>query len=284
MKRSILIVAGALFIAAAAFQAVGQGNQRDMVKEKAIVDRLQKIAPKAVHDFESGTAAMDNGDYAGGARFYRSVLSVARGFSPAQRRLGFCLIETGQRQDGLQFLEQAVSSESSPENLSSLANALAFPGEHIQPSKSDQRRALSLMSTAHRLDPSDVSYLVLEAEIALDLDSETEFKQATAELVRNHPELMETHYFNAIRAASDEEWSTAKTEIETAGRDGIACRGCQQVSGFGCSLESSGLALRALRTVCSGSLGAGASSAFRNREGNVQPDSAFDRARRPKQR
>jgi Zn-dependent protease with chaperone function len=50
----------------------------------------------------------------------------------------------------------------------------------------------------------------------MDLNNLDEFRHATEQLVARHPELMATHFFNAILAANDEKWITAEKEIKAA--------------------------------------------------------------------
>ena len=228
MKRITLLLTAGAVIAAIVTQAFGGPTQRpprDGVREKAIIDGLQKVAPKAVKDFESGTTAMDNEDYSGGAMFYQLVLDRAPDFNPAIRRLGICLTESGHQAEGIQLLRRALAQERSPENLYSLAVAMVYPGKdaqgkEIEATREDKAQALNLAIEARKSGGDDVGYLVLIAELSLG-QSEANFRDATAALVKMHPELMQTHYFNAMRAAMDEEWVTAEDEIKTAGKMGL---------------------------------------------------------------
>src|SRR5262245_45112479 len=105
--------------------ASAQTPKRDPARESRIESQLQVIAPNAVATFRAATAAMDKNDNAEAARLFHDVVAEAPQFSPAIRRLGWSLVESGQREVGLKRLEQAVQLERSPENLSSLAQALA---------------------------------------------------------------------------------------------------------------------------------------------------------------
>jgi tetratricopeptide (TPR) repeat protein len=224
MKKFGPFLIAALFVSVPAASAYGQTPQkiqRDMVKEKAILDRLEEVSPKAVEDFESGTAALDSDDYSSGIKYYQSVINLAPHFTPAMRRLGLCLVLSDRSKEGLQYLEQAVKEERSPENLYALADALAHRGPTVEPSSADRSRALSLASEALRSYPDNPDYLVLVADIASDAGACDVFADTTATLVNKHPEVMETHFFNAMRAANAEDWSTADSEIHTAGKMGL---------------------------------------------------------------
>jgi hypothetical protein len=62
---------------------------------------------------------------------------------------------------------------------------------------------------------------LLYAQLALMVRDESEFRRATQTLVRTHPELIATHYFNAVRLAMDENWIGSEDEIKTAERMGF---------------------------------------------------------------
>jgi tetratricopeptide (TPR) repeat protein len=109
--------------------ASAQTTERDMEKEKAIWQQLGSIAPKSVEDFKAATAAFDKDDYQEAARLYAKVLEKAPDFDAAQRRRGGALVQMGRAQEGLMLLEKAVQQKRSRENLLSLAQCLAYPGE-----------------------------------------------------------------------------------------------------------------------------------------------------------
>ena len=179
--------------------------------------------------FQRGTVAMDKRDYPQSAQFFRDVLKQAPQFTPAIRRLGFSLVGLGQPDDALKLLENAVQIERSPENLISLAEILAYPGENKQGTLEQKERALPLAkeATARNQSSDDSSYAVLTAQIALDVKNYDDFRQATELLVRKFPNQMATHYCNAIRLAMDESWIGAEDEIKKAGRMGLPAQTVQ---------------------------------------------------------
>ena len=207
----------------------GQQVVRNPKKEQAICDSLAAIAPAAVDTFQRATAAMDKRDYPQSAQLYREVLRQAPAFTPAMRRLGFSLVGLGQSEDAFALLESAVKIERSPENLSSLAEVLAYPGQNKQGTPEQKERALLLAKEATERDQSldDPSYAMLTAQIALDLKNEADFRQETNLLVRKYPDQMATHYFNAIRSAMDQNWIAAEDEIKKAGRMGLPAQTVQ---------------------------------------------------------
>jgi Zn-dependent protease with chaperone function len=112
---------------------------------------------------------------------------------------------------------------------------LAYPGGEAQGSMADKQQALVLAKEARRMntDKSDASYPYLVAQLSLEMQDEQSFRDATRELVSLHPELMPTHYFNAIRAAMDEEWSTAEQEMRKAGEMGLPANVVEEFLGSG---------------------------------------------------
>jgi Zn-dependent protease with chaperone function len=220
MRKQLHSCLACFLLALTGISAVGQA-QRDPVKEQAILDQLRKIAPASVKDFEAGTAALDADDYAGAVGPYKKVADKAPGFDPAFRRLGISLAYSGRVQEGKQQIEKAVKLNRSPENLVSLAEVLAYPGKS-QGTIEDKRQALGLAREANsKVADNDPSYPSLLARLALDCDSQSDFRSATRTLVKSHPELMQTHYFNAILAAIDENWTEAESEIRKAGALGL---------------------------------------------------------------
>jgi tetratricopeptide (TPR) repeat protein len=208
-------------LGANATSAAGQAK-RDAAKEAVILDQLRKVAPASVEDFEAGTAALDSEDYAYAVESYQKVVTKAPEFDPALRRLGVSLAESGRLREGREFLEKAVKKNRSPENLISLAQVLAYPGQDVVGSKEDKEQALLLVREASsRITDEDPSYPTLLAQLALDLERPNEFRAAVQTLAQKHPGLMQTHYFNAILAATDEKWSQAQDEIKEAGRLGL---------------------------------------------------------------
>lgn len=206
-----------------ALAAVAQTRARDQEKEKQIWNQLNQIVPEAVEDFKAATVAMDSGNNDEAIQKFGSVLKKTPDFDPALRRLGFSLANAGQVDSGLQFVEQAVQINRSPENLIGLAQILAYPNEKTEGSQQQKLRAYTLAKEADRLPKTgdDPDYKTLVAQLALDLEQIDDFRAATQQLVAKYPDLMVSHYFNAILAAIDEKWTTAESEIKKAESMGL---------------------------------------------------------------
>lgn len=202
---------------------------RDMEKEKAIWAELETVAPKSVADFKSATEAMDAQDYDKAAELFLTVHQRAPDFDAALRRLGGCLVLTGKTDSGFAFIEQALAIRRSPENLMSLAQSLAYPGGK-EGTREQKSRAYELIKEANRSpqQPNDPDFLVLQAQLAMELDKIDDFRHATEQLVAKHPQLMATHFYNATLAAYDEKWITAEQEIKVARSLGLAPEIAQQ--------------------------------------------------------
>jgi membrane protein implicated in regulation of membrane protease activity len=146
------------------------------------------------------------------------------------RRLGTSLVLDGKVPDGLNLIEKAVERNRSPENLFSLASALAYPGLNGQGTREQKWRAYTLVLEADQLPKAgdDADYQLLLAQLALEFEQVDIFRRATEKLVATHPELMPTHYFNAILAATDEKWLTAENEIKKAESMGLPHEAAQE--------------------------------------------------------
>src|SRR5207247_1249727 len=95
--------------------------------------------------FQEATHALDRGDNSEASWLYRKVLAETPQFTPALRRLAFALAGLGKQAESLALLEEAVRRERSPENLISLAQALAFPGPGKEGSRDARLLALGLV-------------------------------------------------------------------------------------------------------------------------------------------
>ncbi len=194
------------------FTLRAETTSRNMEKERIIWAQLQLLAPSAVENFKEATALMDKGENKEAARLYQQVVDAAPQFDPGLRRLGTCLFFNGDAERGMSLLEKAVQLNRSPENLLTIAYHIAFSGKGKQ-----EKRALGLATEADQKNKEkDFSYPALVAQLALGLDRQKEFREATLRLVLQYPDQMVTHYFNASRAAMDEQWALAESEIKKA--------------------------------------------------------------------
>src|SRR5688500_14240587 len=210
--RYYLLCAALLLLSSNVF---AQPEQRDMAKENLILQKLEAIAPGSVTTFKQGTAAMDAGDFAESARLYEEVFKKAPDFDPVMRRLGLSLVLTGRNEEGIGLLEMAVEKNRSPENLISLAQYLAYPGESKKGSRQDMERALVLPKEAARPNLGDEpDYWAMVAQLAVELDRDPEFREATKMLAAKYPDALATHYFGAIVAAMDSDWIKAEDAIK----------------------------------------------------------------------
>jgi Zn-dependent protease with chaperone function len=197
-------------------------TQRDLKKEEAILAQLQGTAPELVDTFTEATTRMDRQDYATAATLYQLIVNDAPTFDPAIRRLGLCLTLSGDPEHGLQYAEQAVTVNRSPENLSTLARLLAFPDSGNVPTQQVQERAFSLALEAQNRGPNrDLDDTVLVGLLAMNLNRETEFRDVADWMKREHPETMQSHFFGAYLAALDKQWTRAEEEIRRAGELGL---------------------------------------------------------------
>ena len=228
MLQKICLVLAILVLASAT--AFAQQDERDMKYEQAIWDELGAIAPGAVEDFKAATVAMDAGNYAEAVRLYEIVHKQAPDLDHVLRRLGTSLALQGNLESGLNFLEQAVAKKRSPENLYRLAQFLAFPADGKSGTRDQKWRAYSLMLEADPLPKAGDrgEYDVLLGELAVEFDQTDIFRRVTEKLVAKHPELMQTHYFNALLAAFDERWVTAENEIKKAESLGLPHQAAQE--------------------------------------------------------
>lgn len=205
-------------------------SQRNMEKEQRIWQELQTIAPNMVETFKAATTALDKNDFAQAVRLYEVVYKKAPDFDVVMRRLGGSLVLSGHKPEGFALLEAAVKKKESPENLFSLAQALALPSDGSQPRREDLERALPL--TRHAVDlyqGNDPSYLLLWAMISVKTSRLEYVRQANARLLKEHADLMETHYFSAWVAVADKNWRQVEAELKQAQAMGLSAAAAEEV-------------------------------------------------------
>jgi Zn-dependent protease with chaperone function len=192
---------------------------RDMGKESIIEHQLEKISSESVEVFRQATAAIDRKDFDRASALYAIVLEKAPDFNPARRRLGVSLVYLGQPSKGMPLLFSAVASERSAANLMSLAGVLAYPPKGT-PSPEDRKSAMTLAKEAFQKE-GESDALFTYTDSAMRVEDENEFSAAVRLCRAKFPGIMETHYFSAIRAASNENWVEAEEEIKRAGELGL---------------------------------------------------------------
>jgi Zn-dependent protease with chaperone function len=230
-KPALLITAALITLLTFSARTLAQAPPgRDMQKEAQLWAELSAFAPDQVDNFKQATEALDKGDNETAVRLYRAVLKRAPEWDAVERRLGYALVATGHKDEGLAMLRNAATLKHSPDNLLGLAKTLAYPTDNTQGSLAEKQEAFTLAKEAEALntDKTDPDFTGFVAQLALEQDNLEEFRAATQRLVARHPNQMVTHYFNAIRAATDEDWITAEREINRAGQLGLSADIVQQ--------------------------------------------------------
>jgi tetratricopeptide (TPR) repeat protein len=237
-KFSVLLI---ILVIACAIITSAQQDKRDPRREQIVWDELSAIAPNALEDFKAATTAMDANNYAEAVRLYEAVYKRAPDLDHVQRRLGTCLVLQGKVDEGLALLEKAVAKRRSPDNLFSLGEFLAYPGEGKQGTADQKWRAYQLLLEADQLPKSfdDGSYQLLLGQLALDVGQDDIFRRTTEKLAATHPELMGTHYYSALLAAFDEKWIVAENEIHKAESLGLPHETVQQFLDSGVHTQAS---------------------------------------------
>jgi Zn-dependent protease with chaperone function len=213
------------------FPAAGQTRERDPQKEEKVLQELQKTAPKAVETFKTATAELDRKNYQESAKLYAEVLKQSPDFDAALRRLGFALIGSGKRADGLSMTQKALDKKRSPENLLGRAIALTDAGgSGYQPTKSEFDQAFNLAKEAMQKDTENNSdYPLVVADLALQSNHLKEFAETVEILKVRFPELAATHYFNGIKLANEGSFDAAIAELKTAESLGLPPEATSQV-------------------------------------------------------
>ncbi len=209
--------------------AFSQTPSRDLQKEEKIWQQIGIDASKAVDDFKAATAALDGKNYEQAIKLYNLVLEKAPTCEPAFRRLGYALIATGKREEGLKASQTALDLNRTPDNLTGYAIVLTDPGvNHYKPTRDELKQAFDLSKEAMAKDTeNDSDYPLLVAQMALANDDLPEFTKVSKQLNEKFPDLAATHYFNGIRLANDGDLNAAETEVKRAENEGMPTEATQ---------------------------------------------------------
>lgn len=191
---------------------------RDMNVEHKYEEELKQIDPSLVNLFQLGTIAMDNSNYKLADSLFSLVYEKAPTFTHVIRRLGTVKHGLGQVSFGIRLARKALNIDTSSANVLTLATLLMNSGEDNPEKVNDNlNEAIKLLYLGQGLkDADEYEYNVLIAQVALQLNQEVTFKDATALLVKKYSDKMPTHYFSAIVEAQKENWIQAEDEIYRA--------------------------------------------------------------------
>nr|WP_294860776.1 M48 family metalloprotease [uncultured Fluviicola sp.] len=206
------------------FSSTVVGQKRDSIKEQAIEKQLQSIAPEYVDEFKQATIAMDNGDYILADSLYSIVYQQEPLFDHVVRRLGNIKNSLGQHAEGLALCEKAVEINRSYANLITLVSCLAGQGQSLPGNNAiDIARANTLLKEIKLLPESktDPDYYLMLAQIGLQGNDLTQFREGTNFLMANFKDQMISHYYAAILAANDGNKKKAASEIRIANKLGL---------------------------------------------------------------
>lgn len=210
---------------------IAQIKERDVKKEEIIWQELQKTAPKLVEKFKAATISLDEGKYEDSAKLYQEVLTQSPKFEPALRRLSYAFIALGKRDEGLKLSKQAVDLNRTTDNLMGYAiNLTTSADPNYQPTQSELQQAFSLAKEAVQKDTeNDSDNATMLAQFALSSGQEQDFINTAKLLENKHPQLMQTHYFKAIRLAMEGNYSESEVELKQAESMGLPPESAQVV-------------------------------------------------------
>jgi tetratricopeptide (TPR) repeat protein len=210
--RSLLFL---LLLSAFISGRYAQNQGLDVKGEALLLDQLRILNPDLVQVFKQATERMGVGDYKNAVPLFQKIVDGAPSFDAGYRRLGTCLVLAGDIEKGMKFIVKAVGMNRSPDNLAMLARFEAFPGPGKTATPEAKERALRLFKEVNQ-QTNDPFALFLTAQIAMDLREQSEFRSATLQLMKSFPNRADSHYLNAILAATDKQWATAEEEIRRA--------------------------------------------------------------------
>lgn len=222
MKRTI--IRSLILLLAVSNHFCANCQNRDIIKEHQFEIQLKELDTSLVEIYKAATIALDKPNYTLADSLYTIIYNKAPMFDPAIRRLGGIKIELGKIKEGLDLCEKAVSINRSYDNIITLASCLVNSGgQDGVVSTPNLGRARDLLNEVYKLPgANEYEYTVLFAQIALQLNQEDNFNNATKTLMERHSDKMASHYFSAISNAQAEEWARAENEILIAKAMGLS--------------------------------------------------------------
>ena len=201
-----------LAFAFALFAALASA-QRDPKEESEILQELAAVAPGAVAEFQAATEAMDRGDKETAASAYGKVLELAPDFAHALRRRSYVVADND---EALALARRALLTEEHGYNLTAVVQALL---RFEDPTKLQEANRLA--ERLIEIRPDEPNALSIIATASLRSENEALFRKALAGLRRVAPDEIPTHYYGAVDALLEEDWTRAEAEIERARELGL---------------------------------------------------------------
>ena len=196
--------------------AQAETPERDQVFEQAIYDKLELINPEAIPVFIAATEAMDRQDYQTAISGFLQVLTMAPDFPDALRRMGNCLISSGNLEDGLNYISRAYQLDPSPANQSAYALGLLMRGN-----EGDALMAFNLALKATESDPDDIYYHYVLFEAAMVTENDYYIQNEANQIVTLGPQNPESHYLMSLAYAYAGKMNSSYSELKEAKRLGL---------------------------------------------------------------
>jgi Zn-dependent protease with chaperone function len=205
------------FVVTRSVQAQEETPERDPVFEQAVYDKLELINPEAVPVFTAATEAMDRQDYQTAIEGFLQVLAMAPDFPDALRRLGNCLISSGNLEEGLNYISRAYQLDPSPANQSAYALGLLMRGN-----EGDDLMAFNLAQKATESDPDDIYYHYVLFEAAMVTKNDYYVQNEANRIISLAPQNPESHYLMSLAYAYAGEMNSSYTELKEAKKLGLS--------------------------------------------------------------
>lgn len=214
LRIFLLVICELIICSSAAAQQVA------LQDNPAILDVLAREKPALAEAFKQGSEQLKAGDYKAAAVQFQKVVSGAPAFDAAHRQLAMAHALSGDVEEASRVMLRALALNRSYDNLTLLAVLEANPGRGKTATSQAKQRALQMMKEANQMK-SDADNLFRTAELALELKERNAFRDSTVQMMKGFPDKAESHYLNAILAATNREWSKAEEEIRRAGELGL---------------------------------------------------------------
>jgi tetratricopeptide (TPR) repeat protein len=206
---------------AAAFSAawiLASGAARaDDAFEQRLLAELRAVSPDAAVAFQQANEARDKNDLARASEYYAEVHKMAPGFVAATRRQCNVELSLGHREPAIALCREALKTKETPENLSSLAAALASP----DPTPAETAEAVTLAGKAMTLAPDDVDAHEAACGIAQRAHDLDLLRRCATRLQALAPDSFTTQIYYTHLALQEGRPGDAEAALEKAHKNGL---------------------------------------------------------------
>jgi Zn-dependent protease with chaperone function len=186
-----------------------------------VTAELAATNPEAARVFTEANTARDGQDWARAETLYREVLGMEPAFHHAKRRLCYCVLAQGRRDEALTLCRESVEEGGLPEDRYALITALLDPQWGGEPDAMERSEAAMHARSLLGNKTADPSLIAGVCQTALAINELSMLQSCVTELERRVPGQVYTQYYTWILAMSLGDHARATRALEAARELGL---------------------------------------------------------------